>query len=323
MSKFIGRLTDVGLARELTRGTGVAPSFWVPKVSFSFDDKIEKAITTESLGVIEDSSEANIVAKYGEGDFEGEVRDKSFGLLLYGLLGSCSSAANGAAYDHTFTTANTNSHTSLSLMVEDDIADRMFRLAMINELNLKVELGTVVSFTAGFVSRASQSYSPQTPSYVAENRFTACHSNLYIDAYADIATATAINARSVSLKIAKNVMRDHAIGTCTPIDIHNQQLSVEGEVTLNLEDHTYRDYMLNNTYKAMRLKLVNTGVDLGGGINPTLQITLSRVHFYDWKPERPNDEISTQTISFKAFYDVENSRKAIDGIVLTNGQASY
>jgi hypothetical protein len=323
MSKFIGRLTDVGLARELTRGTGVVPTFWVPKVSFSFDDKIEKAITTESLGVIEDSSEANIVARYGEGDFEGEIRDKSFGLLLYGLTGSCSTAANGAAYDHTFTAANTNSHTSLSLMLEDDIADRMFRLAMINELNISANLGEVVKFKTGFVSRPSQSYSPQTPSYGAENRFTACHSNLYIDAYADIDTATAINARSVSLTITKNLMRDHAIGTCTPIDIHNQQLQIEGEIVLNLEDHTYRDYMLNNDYKALRLKLVNTGVDLGGGVNPTLNITLSRVHFYDWTPERPNDEISTQTVSFKAFYDVENTRQAIASIVLTNGQATY
>lgn len=322
MAKFIGRLVNVGLAKEGTRGSGAVPTWWVPKVSFSFDDKVEKAITEESLGVIEDASEANIVYRWGEGDFEGEVRDQSIGLFLYNLMGSVSSAVDGAAYDHTFTTAATNSHQSLALTIEDDIQDIMFKNLMINSFSLNVELGSIINYTANFMSKSGDDMSSQTASYAGENRFTACHAKVYVDDFASIGT-TEYDIKSFNLTVTKNVMRDHVIGTCEPEDLHNQQLQVEGSLTMNLENETWKDFMLNNDYKALRFKAVNTGVDYGGGKYPELQIDLSRVHFYDWQPERPNNELSTQTINFKALYDETNSRNAINQIVLQNDNASY
>ena len=41
MSKFVGRLYQIGLGKESSRGTGVAPTYWIPKTAVSFDDKIE------------------------------------------------------------------------------------------------------------------------------------------------------------------------------------------------------------------------------------------------------------------------------------------
>ena len=42
MSKFIGALADVGIAKEAVRGTAESSaSFWIPKMSLTMDDVIE------------------------------------------------------------------------------------------------------------------------------------------------------------------------------------------------------------------------------------------------------------------------------------------
>ena len=52
MTKIIGRLVDVGIAAESSRGGGLAPTFGIPKASFSFDDKVVKARSRQTYGNI-------------------------------------------------------------------------------------------------------------------------------------------------------------------------------------------------------------------------------------------------------------------------------
>ena len=82
MAKYIGRLINVGVAKESSRGVGAAPTYDVPVFSFSFDDKIVLARSVGALGNIADSEESFVTTKYGQGDVEGEIRSKSFGFFL-------------------------------------------------------------------------------------------------------------------------------------------------------------------------------------------------------------------------------------------------
>lgn len=330
MSKFIGSLVDVGVARETSRGTAVAPAYWVPKVSLSFDDKNEKVLSSESLGVIEDTHEAYVVNKSGEGDFEGEIRDKSFGLFLYSMMGSCSSAVKETtAYNHTFTIAQNNQHPSLSILVSDPISDvenydKMFPLTMLNSLDLSVSLGEFAKFTAGFISKSSKDYTKQSTSYVAENKFVATHAIIkFASDLAGLAAATPVSIRKVDVSFAKNLMKDNALGTADPEDILNQMMSVEGNLELDYADRTYKNYMLDNTYKAMRIELINTGVTIGASSNPSIQINFPRVHFFGWEADRANDAIASQKISFKALRDVSGGNSMVSSVVLTNVVTSY
>lgn len=322
MSKFIGQLANVGIGRETTRGTPVAAAFWLPRTAITFDDKAEKAVAMQAMGVIDEGTDAFVTKVWGEGTIDGYIRDKSFGLILYALMGS-ESVSGANPYTHTFTIAQSNQHTSLTLYADDPNQDYRFALAMLNKLTIDVKLGELVTFSADFMSRRSVPDS-QTKSYVAENHFTAKHVNIYTGAnIAGLTGATALAIKAFKLDFMKNLLPEQDLGTISLADIHNQSMAVEGELELMYEDQTYRNYMLDGTYKSLRLEAKNTDVDLGGGVNPRLTIDLSRVHFFDWEQDRTNDKIVMQKVKYKALYDLANAKNIIDSIVLVNAQATY
>jgi hypothetical protein len=79
-------------------------------------------------------------------------------------------------------------------------------------------------------------------------------------------------------------------------------MMIEGEFTLNFDATTFKDLYLADTYKYMQIK-IQGDANLGGGSNPTITITLNRVQIMDWNREGGNDELVTQPVSFKAFYN--------------------
>lgn len=324
MSKFIGQLVDVGIAKESSRGAGGAPTYWLPKTQLSFDDRVTKVLSLEGLGVIDDAGDAYVTQKRGEGSIEGYIRDKSFGLLLYALMGTLNSAVKETtAYNHTLTIAQTNQHQSLAFSVSDPIGDTQFRLVMLDKLSIEAQLNQLVKFTADFISRHSVPDS-STASYVAENKFVAKHCVIKTAAnIAALTAAAALPVKSIKIDFMKNLMVEQDLGTPSLGDILNQSFAVEGELELFYEDRTYRDYMLDGTYKSLRLDIINTDVTIGATSNPELKIDLSKVHFFDWEADRSNDKISTQRVKFKALYDLTNAKNIIDSIVLTNLVTSY
>lgn len=321
---FIGRLITLGIAKEAVRGTGAVPLYFLPHTDISFDPKSEKALSMEALGKIEDADESYTMSRWGEGDIQGHLRDGSFGLFLYALLGSVSSLnTDGAAYTHTFSLVQNNQHQSLAIVVNNTIQAEMFRLAMINSLSIDANLGEFVNYAAGFMSKVGVDTSWSGVAST-ENRFVARHVRIKIASnLAGLDAASELDLKSANITVNKNVTRDHVLGTYDPDDIFNQQFGAEGSVSLNLTDDTYKDFMLNNSYRAMRIEFINNDVTIGTTTNPTIQINMPRVHFFDWESERPLDEITTQTINFKALSDLAGGNALISSIVLKNTVVSY
>ena len=337
MAKIIGGRINVALSRETTRGVasdpGTTPLYWLPWTSNSFYSRQEKYKSGEALGVIDDAADQYITETWGEGNIEGEIRDKSFGLLLYAALGTCNTGAHGAAYDHTFTVAQTNQHTSLSIFFDEPNGDAMFELAMLENLEITIEVGKLAMFTAGFVSRPSQTTSitagihagvPLMSSLASENKFVATNASIRIAADRNaFGPAPEILVQNCRLTFIKNLRRKHMLGSAQPDDIINQSIAVEGSFTLPYESKMWEDLNLDNTYKALEIKMENRSRDLGGGVNPVIRIQLPRVGFFNWTPERPKGELAEQTINFRAFRDVTNNEDLIYNIVLTNAVVSY
>lgn len=325
MTKFIGRLVNLGVGRETTRGSGVAAAYEVPVTSFSFDDKVVKARSVGSLSNIADSEESFVTTKYGQGDLEGEIRDKSFGLFLYAMLGTYTVAGpTDSTYTHSFTVSQSNQHQSLAFVVSDSNTTELYKLVMLDSLEMTVELDQVAMFAASFMSKASRDTGLTVPAVVAENKFTKKHLAVKLaDNIAGLGVASAISIKSLSLKISKNVALDDVQGTAEPEDILNRQLSVEGSLTLNYEAETYKNYMKGNTYKSLQIALTNTDVYAGGTTSPSLTIQMPKVDFFDWEPDYSLDEIVTQKISFKASRDVTNSQQIIHLCQLVNAVTTY
>lgn len=328
MSKIVGGRVNVAIARETTRGVADKTNiYWLPWTALDFDDKTEKYVSREALGVIDDSADTYVTERWGEGTIEGEIRDKSFGLLLYAALGAWSAGANGAGFDHTFTFAQTNQHTSLSLWFDDPNGDYVFELAMLENLEITLETGKLAMFSAGFVSRPSQTTSmtagvnlvPSKTTLGTENKFVTTNASVVIGSdRSNLTIAPEIFVQSIRVTIAKNLLRKNTLGSVEPNDIINQVVSVEGSITLPYQDHIFKDYFTTDTYKAMKITLENRSVNLGGGLTPKIVITLPRVSFYDWSPDRPKGELAEQTIGFRALRDVTNGEDTIYNIVLTN-----
>lgn len=324
MTKFIGRQADVGIAKEASRGTAeTSATFYLPKLSVSLDDKIDQAIDESSVGVIEDSPNAAIVAKMAEGQIEGNIYDKSFGLLLLGTLGSVATTgpAESTVYTHAFSVLQSAQHPSLTFFLEDPNQDYKYALGMLTSLDIDIALGQFAKYSANFRSKVGAT-ATLTPSYTTENFFLPQHGSLKTATnLAGLGAASVIDVRSVKLSIAKNVDDDRKLGSVDPTDILNKQVAVEGSIEIVYNDTSFKTDMLADTAKAWRIRLSNTDVTIGSTKNPQLTIDLAKVKITSYEKQYSNDDVTVATVSFKAYYSTADS--AMMTMELINTQSSY
>lgn len=322
---FIGRKIDLGLGKETIRGTSVEPTFWVPKIDFTTEDKVEEVINEASIGVIEDAEGSKVVKKWSEGEIIGYVRDKSFGLILLAALGAVSSTAkeapNADVYDHTFTIQQSAQHQSLTIGMKNPNEQLRFALAVLSNLELRCELGKFVEYTAGFLAKLGADET-DTVSYTSENEFLAQHITFKLATnLAGLDAADAISVKKISLSIGKNVEADDILGNIAPADYLNKQIEITGEVELLYDATTYKDLFLAGTQKAMRIDIKNTDVTIGDSSNPELKIDLAKVKFMEWERGSGLNDITKETLRFKGFYSLSDSQAI--SVVLSNLQTSY
>jgi len=322
MSKFIGRRLSVGIGKEVARGTGVAASYWLNATSFSFYDKVTKINTEGRTGGIWGGDNSYVAQKWADGDIEAELTDKSFGLILLAALGTVSSAVFSGAYKHTFSLQNDNQHDSLSIHTTNPIDDLIFELSMIDSLNIEITPDAIVTYTVAFRAKNSAG-SSTTAAYVAENKFLGRHTSVKIaDATGDLTAASTLSCiKRLSLTINKNIEGTYCLGTVQQTDIINKMFSITGEIELDYESNTIKEYMLDGDTKALRIDLVNSGVTIGT-TNPSFRIDLSKVEFEGWEPDFAIDDIVTQTITFNALYDNTNEN-LINDCYLINEVDAY
>lgn len=327
MAKMIGRLVDVGIARESSRGTAVVPAFYVPKMAFSVEDRVTKAVSRANYGNIGfEGNQALVAQKWAEGELEMPIFDKMFGLLLYNLLGSLStSGPSDSAYTHTFSLANSSQHQSLTIAVKEQglSTSMLFALSMIDKMEITMMPDAVVTVKVTFMSRRSKDYTFSNASVTAENKFLGRHLIFKLATLTSgLSAASAISLKKLVLRFEKRLRNDFVLGTVDAEDVLNQAFSLEADLEMNLEDKTYRALMLDGSYRAARINLINTDVLIGASSRPEFLLDLSRCHFEAWESDRPNDEISSQKVTMKALYDVTNAN-IINNCYLKNAQASY
>lgn len=295
---------EIGINKESSRGTGADATFWMPKTAISFDDKVHKALVMGSYGSIADAPfTAQVVSKWSEGDIEGEVNVNSFGLLLLALVGTSSAPAtvDTSAYRHSYTLQNDVQHDSLTIHVKDPIDSMRFRLAMLNSLSLDVSLGEYVKYTANFMSKAHQDEAVQTPTYSTDHRFV--HPNLNFKV-----GGNEVDIKHLTLTFEKNLEKVEKLGTPEPDDILNKGIKIYGSIELPYEDRTWRNYMLNNDIKTLRITLTGSKLIGVATQHAELDIQFDKVHFYEWESSRDLAEIASQTINFEVMYELKNTR---------------
>lgn len=323
MSKYIGRRVNIGLGKETSRGVQVASGFSVPKTNITVDDKVNKVRSGESFSNISGSgSQAIVAGRMSAGSLEGEINVRSFGLILLSALGSVSSAAQNSDYKHTFTMADSNIHQSLSIYIKNPNNTKCFTGCIVDTLEINVVPEEIVNFTVGFKGRKGNDTTFTANYTTADYKFVG--RDLIFKVATDttgLAAATAISVKALKLTINKNADYDWVCGTLEPEDVLNKQVTIQGQITLNYEDDTWKDYMTAGTLKAVRIDLVNTRQTMGSE-NPMFRMDLYACDFSEWEPQTGNDDIATQTVNFTALFDITNSKMIADCYIV-NSVASY
>lgn len=327
MARIIGRLGSIGIGVETTRGTAVAPTFWVPVTGKDFDDKVDYIDNDSGMGNIMEKNDAIPNHRWGEGGYDGKIFDRSVGAELVALFGQSpvsTQRASTGVYDHVFELANNNQHKSLSLSYKDANESLRFAMAMLNSWNLEGATDNYVRRTAQYVSKKAATGVTQSVTYTEENEFGPQDISFIIgtkDNLASLDAASSIGATGGSIEIAKNAEAQYKLGQAEPDDIVNKQFAVTGTVDLFMDDTTYKALVLAGGQVSLRVKLLNTAIDLGSGHNPGLTIDLPRVKLGEFEGGFDNNDVRTQTISFEGLFSLASA----NGITakLTNRQTSY
>lgn len=327
MTRIIGRLGSIGIGVEATRGTAVAPTFWVPVTGKDFDDKVDYIDNDSGMGNIVEKNDAIVNHKWGEGGYDGKIFDRSVGAELVALFGQAPVSTQRAAtgvYDHVFNLAQNNQHNSLSLSYKDANESLRWAMAMLNSWNLEGATDNYVRRTAQYISKKATTGVSQTAAYTEENEFGPSDISFVLgtkDSLTSLDAASSIGATGGSIEISKNAEAQYKLGNNEPDDIVNKQFAVTGTVDLYMDDTTYKTLVNAGGQVSLRCKLLNTAIDLGSGHNPGLNIDLPRVKLGEFSGSFDNNDVRTQTISFEGLFSLTEA-KAIQA-KLTNRQVSY
>lgn len=318
MTKFVSRRGSLGIAKEASKGIPVNPAYWLPYVTMTFFDHTETAAEEQGMGNIADQDSIYVTMTMGEGDIESQLYDQAIPYILMSLLGAAPVTSGGGPYTHTFTMSQTNVPQTLSLYWTDPDRDYMFPQVVVESLKCSVSPAGIVSWTIHFKSKTARNWTHQTPVFTTlGSKFLHQHLVFKLASnIAGIAAATAISLKNLEFTIDRKTIFDQVMGTSEPEDILSQTLSVEGTLTLNLEDDTYRNYMLAGTYKSMEIKFLN-------GANSSFDLQLPRVSFTQWEPDLTINDIAKQKIIFKGNYDSANAQAIITTATVINQKTSY
>ncbi|MDD4410084.1 MAG: phage tail tube protein, partial [Candidatus Pacebacteria bacterium] len=315
----------VGMENPSARGTKVTPQMWIPgRTPTGIKLNVNKATIKETRANKIASEGTEPVMKTASGDLEANIRSKSFGYLFRSLLGKCTSAAKGGesgVYEHTFEVLPSNpEHPSLTLgLSQPAIQDYSYPLAVVSEMKINTTPEDLVVATVSMLASAEEEKSPDyVVAYDADDIYFR-HQDVKIYFAADVAglaTAAVTKVKSLEADIKNNAAEDQNVSELNPGNILAGLIDVTGSFEANYNSKDNHDIFDDNTYKAMRIVLERVDLTIGSASHPKIQITLPRVSFTNLTPNRPIDDIVTDSVEFQAHYD-DDEAQAIE-IIITN-----
>lgn len=331
MAYLRGESVQLGVGPETTRGTAVTPTMWIPaRTPTGIRSIIDKTLIRETAGTGVMTKDSEIVHSRAEGDLEFNVRNTSIGYLLESLMGSVSSVqeATTGAYTHTFTLDGTVSQRpSLTLgLSQGGQQDYAYSMGVVNSLEISTPIDDLVTATANFIAKDEAAVANYSPAFASDDFYFRNH-DVTFKVAADVsglAGATPICLKESSLSINTNTRPNWCVSNQGPNDILSLISEITGSFTVDYEDDSYHNLYTAGTYRAIEIKMERDDLPVLGTAStlyPAITITLPKVSFEDWNPERPLDDIATEAISYNAHYDTTEGY-AIQ-VAIQNEQATY
>ena len=312
MSEIIGRDLEVGFAVEETRGTAqVSAEKWAKRSSASVIVKAEHTTDDNTTGVIEDSESRIVTKKWCEGTLETTAQADMIGYILYNLYGSVtSSIVSGSVYQHIFAMQQSIQHPSLSIFIKDgSVAQKVFDTGMVKTFELNATTDDLVRMKTEFQAR-NETANSDTPSYDTEYDFIGKDITVkFADTLVGLDEADATEVKDLTITFDAGTILDYVLGDYKPQDIFNSRFSIEGSFTKNFIDATWKDLFRNDSAKYVSITIEGSA-DIGGANHPKIELILYKLMVTDWSRSSENDDIVTEDVSFKAFYNTSDSKQS-------------
>jgi hypothetical protein len=305
-SKIIGRQSQIGIGKETTRGTVVAPTYWVPFNDLTIDQKIESVFDAQAYGIIEDSVAMYLTKLWSAGSITANLYDHSFGLVLYSLLGTLTShsthSGETTVYDNIFNVAESTQHQSLTFAFHDPGSgqDYAFPNGVVSKLEINYALKQFVQYTATIMAMKGTSESSYTPSTTSENVFLPQNLTLQI-------ASTTYAVKSAKLTIDQNIESQDVLGSTSPADFLTKEFHVEGQLEIILNGNTFVADLIAGTAVDINLALVNSAVTIGSATNPALTLDMPQCYLTEVSTPRKVKDLVYATIKFRAVYSTSSS----------------
>lgn len=324
MSEFIGREINMAVGVEAVRGTAqVTAGRTIRKVTCDIIPRADRVIDDTTFGRLEDAERVRTVRKWSEGGLEGILHADVLGYFLLNIYGDVNSGVDaGDAYKHTFSLEQSLAHPTLTLFVKDaDVRQEKIAGAVISKFSINSSSDNYVRFKAEFLGKEGTDDTSSLPALSDEYDFVGRDVSVKIaDTEEGLAAATALKAKDLSIEWNPNAEADYVLGSYSPDNIYNKQMSIEGEMSLNYVDNTFEDLYKGDDFKFMQITIQGEA-EIETGKHPKAVITCHKIQVTDWSRTSAGNDISTQSVKWKAFLNTDESKQS--EVELTNLTTEY
>lgn len=337
LTRGIGKLVQIGVIKETTRGStpAVTNAIWMAADDWTVDEKWKNAVDIQTYGVIEDNANQTRVKNWAEGTIKCPIGVSTAAVMFFSLLGTdtpTTHAGESVVYDHAITVAQTIQHQSLSIYIHDPIptvnpgptSDYSHANAVIHKIDIDYALGKFVELNVSLkAQKGSTAAVVFAPSQQMEARFVPQYLTFKMGTTAAvIATGSIIKLKSAKISFNTNEEDDDVLGSTTPRDFLNKELSCEGTIEAIFQnENDFKTLALNNTAMAMQFDLVNSDITYGVAANPEFKLLLYKVFFTEFGLPRKIKDVVYQTVKFKASYSLTDA--AMVKATFTNCISAY
>lgn len=245
MGTFATLRSVVGIAKEATKGTAVAPTAFIPVKKFDPDPKVNKLIDSGWRGSMGDNYGMQNGTQTAEIALGGDVFTDTIGWLLAGVMGDVATTGASSPFTHKIALLNSGDGQPKSYTLTDTqggLANRQYALATFSEVGFKWDPAGLLSWDAKATSKVSATTSAPTPTFSTNTPVANWLCSLKFGATAQ----TNIEQAEINIKRA-SADAVFTLGSADPYAILLGALQVDGKFTFVANDETAYLAMAGNT----------------------------------------------------------------------------
>ena len=278
----------LGVAKEVTKGTPVAPTAFIPinKDSFKPVDIIGPLYDTGLRGSMVENYNYIQGRRHTEIDLGGIAYADTIGYILNSVMGSCATSGASAPYSHVISLKNATSGDaqpgSLTLTDYYSANTRYYPGAQFHDFTLTFNADGQLEYTAKATAFPSQTTTTPTPS------FTTVTATPVWTGTVSIGGSSVAYTQNGTLTLTRKIDPIFGISnTQAPYQVFVGALNVTGKLTFVMEDDTQLTNFLSNTQPA----LVFTFAQGSGATATSISFTVTKGAYTTGAIERTADHV--------------------------------